>query len=310
MNVYLIIEDTFRADYAQPLEDIFTLVYKNHCVSTNWTLPSLGDILTGYLDNGMKWEWHTDDLKDEDLMMEVLSGKLSKPTLAEYLTCKKIGYVGGNFVNGKYGFSRGFDEWYEEPFCFMDYKEPEKQYKNSFTLFHQYYIHDYFMPLGWNMKSYKENKFKDISGSTMLEGIESYKNRVLILKARLLDFMSLHKDDIIILTADHGEAFGEHQDSYHHGVYSLMEKEIYNVPLMIKIPGYEKMEITQLSRSIDIVPTILSLYKKNISKFPGVNLLNMAKGKQYNLSLSSTFYYRTDKYQFNINNEGSSYEKI
>jgi len=310
MNVYLLIEDTFRGDFAEPLEDLFTLVYKNHTVLRNWTIPSMGDILTGYQDNGLSWEWHKDDIKDEDLIIKTLKGKLSKKTIAEYLSVKCNGSIGGNFVQAAYGFDRGFDRWQEAPFGFMESDTFDEEAKNSFTLFHQYYIHDYFVDAEWDILKMKQEKFKNITQDQITRGIDCYKNRVLVLKDKLRKFLDLHPNDIFILTADHGEAFGEHENSYHHGVYSLMHEEIYRVPLMIKLPTGNKKTITQLTRSIDIVPTILSIFNVPIWKFPGMNLLKMADGKNYNLSASSNFFYDGDKYKFTINNSGSSFKKI
>jgi arylsulfatase A-like enzyme/Tfp pilus assembly protein PilF len=70
----------------------------------------------------------------------------------------------------------------------------------------------------------------------------------------------LYKSAIIAVTADHGEAFGEHGER-HHGVF--LYDETMHVPLLIKLPG-ERLAGTRVearARLVDIAPTILQLCK-------------------------------------------------
>ena len=60
----------------------------------------------------------------------------------------------------------------------------------------------------------------------------------------------------IIITSDHGEAFGEHE-RYRHG-YTVFEEEI-NVPLLIRIPSQNPRRIETPRSTIDIPRTIASL---------------------------------------------------
>jgi arylsulfatase A-like enzyme len=76
---------------------------------------------------------------------------------------------------------------------------------------------------------------------------------------RILDFVqqgSLKDNTIIVMTSDHGEAFGEH-GLYRHG-FELWE-ELIRVPLIVHVPGIApKRELARRS-SIDLVPTLLEL---------------------------------------------------
>jgi arylsulfatase A-like enzyme len=76
---------------------------------------------------------------------------------------------------------------------------------------------------------------------------------------RILDFVQqgpLKDNTVIIMTSDHGEAFGEH-GLYRHG-FELWE-ELIRVPLIIHVPGIApKRELARRS-SIDLVPTMLEL---------------------------------------------------
>jgi membrane-anchored protein YejM (alkaline phosphatase superfamily) len=65
------------------------------------------------------------------------------------------------------------------------------------------------------------------------------------------------KNTAVIVTSDHGEAFGEHGFKEHG--FSLYEEEI-RVPLMLRIPGIEAREIQVPRSAIDLAPTIVELF--------------------------------------------------
>jgi arylsulfatase A-like enzyme len=76
---------------------------------------------------------------------------------------------------------------------------------------------------------------------------------------KLLDFVDSKpwaKRTVIIVTADHGEAFGEH-GQFNHG-FELWENLIH-VPLFAVIPGARPKHIDTPRSTIDLAPTILEL---------------------------------------------------
>jgi arylsulfatase A-like enzyme len=62
------------------------------------------------------------------------------------------------------------------------------------------------------------------------------------------------RDWLVVVTSDHGEAFGEHQTRYHGE--SLYDEEI-RVPLVIRAPGASARRIATPAGHLDILPTIL-----------------------------------------------------
>jgi arylsulfatase A-like enzyme len=62
---------------------------------------------------------------------------------------------------------------------------------------------------------------------------------------------------IVIVTSDHGEAFGEH-DLYRHG-FELWD-ELARVPLIVYVPGAEPRRIDVRRSTIDVVPTLLEIF--------------------------------------------------
>jgi choline-sulfatase len=64
------------------------------------------------------------------------------------------------------------------------------------------------------------------------------------------------KDTALIISADHGEAFGEH-DMWKHA-FALWEV-LTHVPLIIKAPGMKPRRVAERRSQIDLAPTILDL---------------------------------------------------
>jgi arylsulfatase A-like enzyme len=76
---------------------------------------------------------------------------------------------------------------------------------------------------------------------------------------KLLDFVAQHdwgKRTAIVVTADHGEAFGEHK-MYRHG-FEIYEMLVH-VPLMIRAPGATPRRIDVPRSDIDLPPTIMEM---------------------------------------------------
>jgi len=93
---------------------------------------------------------------------------------------------------------------------------------------------------------------------------------------RLLDFVKkagLSGNTSIILTSDHGEAFGEHK-MWRHG-FELWEV-LVRVPLIVHVPGAPARRVSARRSLIDIVPTMLDLMR-----LPAVPHSSQAKGDNF-----------------------------
>jgi arylsulfatase A-like enzyme len=62
----------------------------------------------------------------------------------------------------------------------------------------------------------------------------------------------------VIVTSDHGEAFGEH-GLIRHG-FELWE-ELVRVPLLVRVPGLAPQRVRTRRSLIDIAPTVLDFYR-------------------------------------------------
>lgn len=63
-------------------------------------------------------------------------------------------------------------------------------------------------------------------------------------------------ETIVIITADHGEAFGEHERFGHH---PYLYDELLRVPLIVYAPGYESCSIDQQVSLLDISPSLYDM---------------------------------------------------
>lgn len=67
--------------------------------------------------------------------------------------------------------------------------------------------------------------------------------------------LDISKKTIVVITADHGEEFMEHNFIGHSTIY---EPNI-RVPLIMSIPGYSSQQITTRVQGIDVLPTLIDL---------------------------------------------------
>ncbi|MGE0323597.1 MAG: sulfatase [Polyangiaceae bacterium] len=95
---------------------------------------------------------------------------------------------------------------------------------------------------------------------------------------KLIDWVLESGDTSVILSADHGECFGEH-GHLKHG-YELWE-ELVRVPLMIHVPGTKPKRIKLPRSHLDLAPTILELmgYPKG-EAMRGVSLVSEVDGDE------------------------------
>jgi arylsulfatase A-like enzyme len=99
--------------------------------------------------------------------------------------------------------------------------------------------------------------------------------------------LGLYDDSLLIVTADHGEAFCEH-GLFSHG--NVPYEELINVPLIIKFPGgdFAGSESGALVELIDLCPTILDWvglgeFARRVGSIQGKSLLPLLRGEQTEL---------------------------
>jgi arylsulfatase A-like enzyme len=92
-----------------------------------------------------------------------------------------------------------------------------------------------------------------------------------------LESSGLLDHTIVMITADHGEAFGEHGEYFH---ASRPYREQVHVPLIVRVPGIEPRRVETPVGSLDIASTALAFAGVKIpASFQGLNLLQLARAQ-------------------------------
>jgi len=295
-NVILISIDTLRADHlgcygyekdTSPNIDALALesaLFLNVYSASPWTLPSHVSMMTGLYGVHHQVYQDSERMDPEDV------------TLAEKIrenSYKATAFTGGGFVSAVYGFSKGFDSYYEgeggifhqdsaeRVFTVVSQWIDRSQNQDFFLFIHTYQPHspyacpppykfmfldddakwghvDLIQHLGGNDCLYKELPDEERKNIIALyDGEIRYTDELLI--APLLEKLretGLYDRTMIVLTSDHGEEFFEHS-GWGHG-YSVYD-EALKVPLMIKFPGsdFNGRRYDNIVSLVDIMPTIL-----------------------------------------------------
>ncbi|MFB0562462.1 MAG: sulfatase [Candidatus Lokiarchaeia archaeon] len=312
-NIILISIDALRADHlscygyhrnTSPNIDRLAsqgVLFKTAFSQATWTLPSHASIfLSQYV-----WR-HKVDCREKrldnsfTLLAEILKDR-------NYTTCA---FVSGGFLLSRFGFDQGF-EIYDDRIPGRRGRYEISSYINKllswlesvksrkfFLFIHTCNVHAPYNPPSpysdlytkehyERIKTSKGIRLKKLNASKLtLEEIDyiiavydagiNYVDEQLGKIFEKLDQLSIDDNTIIILTADHGEAFGEH-GTLSHGHKPYIEE--VHVPLIMKGPRIPTNIIYEnYVQHIDIVPTILEILNiRQRKKMQGRSLLALMK---------------------------------
>ncbi len=138
-----------------------------------------------------------------------------------------------------------------------------------FTWVHFYDPHDPYDP---------PEPFKTRYSSDPYNGEIAYVDEIIGKLLKKLETLQLKDRTIIVLTADHGESLGEHNEATH---AVFLYRTTLHVPLMIYIPGTKSARISGTVSHIDLAPTILELLGlENMERMHGMSLLGKMNGTE------------------------------
>ena len=251
----------------------------------NWTKPSVASVLTGLYpaSHGTK----TGDAKLNDKAV-LLSEALKE---AGYATAS---FLANGYVSDKFGFNQGWDQytnyirekrnsnaenvyrdaarWIDEHkkrpfFAYIQTIDPHVPYDPPEELIQQYYPEPYHGVVSPRSTADQLGKAKLSPPKVTLneedrkylealyDGEVSYHDKHLGLFIERLKRMGLYEKTLIVVTADHGEEFYDHQ-SYGHG-HSLYQ-ELIRVPWILRYPGAAPRRVSETVSTVDIAPTVLA----------------------------------------------------
>lgn len=271
LNVMLLTVDSLRADmpwagYPREIAPNLTELAKKSVVYTNaysvssYTAKSVSSLLTGrYPSSLYRSGWFFAGFSDANLF------------LTEVLQPAGVRTMGGHghlyFDRGK-NLNQGFDIWELAPGIRFDsstdknitsdkmtdmairmLSDEANTSKQFFMWFHYMDPHDQYIQHDETPVFGKHNR-------------DRYDSEVFFTDlhiGKLFEFGAQHpwwKDTAIVISADHGEAFGEHGMFKH--AFELWEV-LTRVPLIVHVPGLAPRRISERRSAIDVGPTILDL---------------------------------------------------
>lgn len=152
-----------------------------------------------------------------------------------------------------------------------DYLRPADPAGSHFIWAHFVDPHDAYTP-------HAEFPAKTAGDRPLYDGEVAYTDAVIGRVLESLERSQLAKHTAVIITADHGEAFGEHQNTRHG--FTLFEEEI-RVPLIVRVPGVAPRTIDTPRSAIDLAPTIAELLGQPTStRRRGVSLVRDWQGSE------------------------------
>ena len=269
------------------------VVLTNYFVNGNWTRPSTASLLTGLPPARHGVESDRDKLADQFVTLAQVLGEVGVRTGA---------VVGNGNAGSAFGLGRGFDFYADtvrhweglpsadqvvelalpfvrshqrEPFFLMlFFVDPHDPY-HAPGAYENMYVSDPAVRLvrspHWELGKYTPAEIERMVAT--YDGAVRYTDSVLGRFFDELRALGLYDESTIIVTSDHGEAFGEHGVFLHsHHFYD----EIVRAPLIMRAPRMDRRGVYAhpLFQSIDLLPTIASLYAApTAADLPGVDIV-------------------------------------
>jgi len=194
------------------------------------------------------------------------------------------------------------------------FKWLDKNKEQPFFMFVNYFDAHHPYNIGQDLKKEIYYNIKNINSN---EEIIKYDTEIFYLDRQIeellkkLEELEIKNNTIIIITADHGEEFGEHGGVYHG---RTLYEEVIHVPLIVYYPkDFNPKMIEKKVGTIDIFPTILDILKMKIPEnIDSVSLLPLIKNegkynREYVLSELEVDKYESI-YEIIINQKAISYE--
>ncbi len=286
------------------------VILTNYYVNGNWTRPSTASLLTGLVPAAHGVERDRDRLADEYVTLAELLQQIGVPTGA---------VVGNGNAGSAFGLSRGFrfyadtvEHWQglpsaeqvvelavpfvrqhaAEPFFLMlFFVDPHDPY-HAPPPYEDMFVSDLSVPLvrspHWEAGRYSPEEVERMRAT--YDGAVRYTDATLGRFFDTLKAMGIWDKATIMVTADHGEAFGEHGVFLHsHHLYD----EIVRAPLIVKAPGMSRRGAYNhyLFQTIDLMPTLVRYYGGKVPKgLPGVDIFahlarpQLAEGERFVIS--------------------------
>ncbi|HEX6276549.1 MAG TPA: sulfatase [Polyangiaceae bacterium] len=205
------------------------------------TRPSIASLFTGRYANQLKWQKRDGETHLTD----------SGPRLAELLSGAGVATVSLPLLkrtSREFGVGRGFQREYRHPFSAKEIVDRiidlSKGFEGpTFLYAHIGELHAPYVGKGTPRERYGQEAARV--------------DRELARLVRYLDESGLSSRTLLVVSADHGEAFGEHGVGNH---ATIVYEEVARIPLIVSGPGVVSRNVSVPVGLIDLTPTILDLF--------------------------------------------------
>lgn len=309
-NVIIILGDCIGADYLYDDNSLYIptihqlgakgVVFKNVVTSTPWTNPSLSSLFTGIYSHKLDlYKYRAGFPGDVKLIQEYFNEQ--GYNVAGFFATKNLFSESRVYENGTTRDIPKILDWIERNrensfFLFLHYWQAHIPYFYRYSKKGWYEGKDSIMELLQTKDG--RQKVKDL----YKHSIERFSEEFIYSIIEKLDNLNILNTTHLIITADHGDSFGERdKDLRELDFFSMHGKFLYQetlkIPLIYVGPDvpYGK-EIKSQVRSIDTVPTLLELHTiegdKNCRRIDGKSLVDVWNGKDQGnrLAFVSTTY--------------------
>jgi arylsulfatase A-like enzyme len=299
-NIVLISIDSLRADHLHSygyarntspnLDSVAAqgTVFETVISPTSWTLPAHMTLMTSL------------DPEAHGVITNRLRLRRGIDTLPQQLQRSgyaTAGFVSATYLDGLYGFSRGFDEYDDYTLLrvageksrtaitsqqvaqravdYLQKRSSAKDQRPFFLFLHFFDVHYDYNPPPPYARMFDAAYAGRATGNvdTVRPGMPSrdlnhvvalYDGEIAWVDANIgkilssLRALGLDDNTIVAITADHGEEFLEHGQAAH---YKTLYDEVLRVPLLIRYPGHvaSGRRVQGQVRLMDVAPTLLSL---------------------------------------------------
>lgn len=294
LNVLLISVDAMRADmpwagYERPIAPVMTqiakesVVYEDVRAIASYTAQSVAAWLSGRFASTLyRAGWFFARYPDCNLFF---------PEILQENRIRTIGVQSHMYFGRGAGFQQGFDVWELVPGITFDpqtdnhvtsekttalfrelLSKPENTGGQFFAWTHYTDPHDVYIrhaecPKEWGKRNRDRYDCEIFHADRSIGELLSWAKQ-----------QSWWDRTALIITSDHGEAFGEH-GQYRHA-FDLWDVLI-RVPMMLRVPGAEPKRISERRSQIDMAPTILDLMGQKVpDRFMGESLVPEVFGEK------------------------------
>lgn len=283
-NVILVTVEALRADHVgvygnrmgvTPSIDGLaesSLVFRNAYSTSTKTFYSVPALMSGRYASNLTRSYDHERVKGTEPYAYYVTEET--PLLAEVL--QRDGFTTAGFGHSRVFYWQGMDRGMTK--FAVSTSSADKAFQFLKTAKEPFFV---WMHPGQPHEPYVRHKGFDFGNSEM----QRYDSEVAYVDSRLGRILKLledrHIDDhtIVIVTADHGEEFGDHGGKFH-GMQPY--NELIRVPLVIRVPGVAHAEVEVHAELTDLVPTIMELLgrKRELWRVDGGSLFEaMERGE-------------------------------